>query len=77
MKPFTVALSITVVSSASTPPPPVTTPWLRMGLLSFGMRDFPKQRADANPKIDFGATTASIGGERVRLHLFVATLGTK
>jgi len=26
-------------------------------------------------QIDFGATTASIGGERVRLHLFVATLG--
>ena len=26
-------------------------------------------------QIDFGATTVSIGGERVRLHLFVATLG--
>jgi transposase len=26
-------------------------------------------------QIDFGATTALIGGERVRLHLFVATLG--
>jgi transposase len=26
-------------------------------------------------QIDFGATTASIGGERVRAHLFVATLG--
>jgi len=26
-------------------------------------------------QIDFGATTASVGGERVRLHLFVATLG--
>jgi transposase len=26
-------------------------------------------------QIDFGVTTASVGGERVRLHLFVATLG--
>jgi transposase len=26
-------------------------------------------------QIDFGATSASIGGERVRVHLFVATLG--
>ena len=26
-------------------------------------------------QIDFGTTTASVGGERVRLHLFVATLG--
>src|SRR5262249_47345469 len=26
-------------------------------------------------QMDFGATTASVGGERVRLHLFVATLG--
>jgi transposase len=26
-------------------------------------------------QIDFGATTASVGGEQVRLHLFVATLG--
>ena len=26
-------------------------------------------------QIDFGATTTSVGGERVRLHLFVATLG--
>jgi transposase len=28
-------------------------------------------------QIDFGATTASIGGERVRLHLFVATWATR
>ena len=26
-------------------------------------------------QIDFGATTVSIGGEQVRVHLFVATLG--
>jgi hypothetical protein len=34
-----------------------------------------KRRPGKQLQIDFGATTSTIGRERLRVHLFVATLG--